>query len=128
MDGGVVNNLPVDIIRAMTHEPVIAVDVSAPADRKLDFENHGSWWETFTTRAFRRPLILEIAMKAYDIPQRMLTDARIALNPPDIFVRPAIDPDIKVEDFDEWRQPYEAGYEAMGVALEEYGEEIGLRD
>ena len=94
----------------------------------IDFENQNSWFEIIKSRSFKRPLIMEIAMKAYDIPQRMLTDARIALNPPDIFVRPAIDPEIKVEDFDEWQQPFEAGYEAMGVALEEYGEEIGLRD
>ena len=126
LDGGLVNNLPVDIIRAMTHEPVIAVDVAAPPDRKLDFTNHNSWFETIKTRSFQRPLIMEIVMKAYDIPQRMLTDARVALNPPDIFVRPAIDPEIRVESFDDWEQPYEAGYEAMKVALEEHGKEIGL--
>jgi len=63
-------------------------------------------------------------MKSYDIPQRMLTDVRLALNPPDILVRPPIDPDIRVQDFDEWQQPYEAGYEAMHVALEEHGEWI----
>jgi hypothetical protein len=69
---------------------------------------------------------MEIVMKAYDIPQRMLTDARVALNPPDIFVRPTIDHAVKVEDFEDWQQPFEAGYEAMGVALEEHGEDIGL--
>jgi NTE family protein len=126
LDGGLVNNLPVDIIRAMTHQPVIAVDVGAPPDRKLDFDKHNSWFEIIKTRSFRRPLIMEIAMKAYDIPQRLLTDARVALNPPDIFVRPPIDPEIKVEDFDEWQQPFEAGYEAMHVALEQHGDEIGL--
>ncbi len=126
LDGGLVNNLPVDIIRAMTHRPVIAVDVGAPPDRKLDFENRSSWFEIIKTRSFKRPLIMEIAMKAYDIPQRLLTDARVALNPPDIFVRPPIDPEIKVEDFDEWEQPFNAGYEAMHVALEEHGADIGL--
>ena len=65
-------------------------------------------------------------MKAYDIPQRLLTDARVALNPPDIFVRPPIDHDIRVESFDQWEQPVRAGYEAMSVALEEHGGEIGL--
>ncbi|HOX27117.1 MAG TPA: patatin-like phospholipase family protein [Candidatus Krumholzibacteria bacterium] len=126
LDGGLVNNLPVDIIRAMTHRPVIAVDVASPPDRQLEFEDDSSWWSTLAHRAYRRPLILEIVMKAYDIPQRLLTDARVALNPPDIFVRPPIDPAIKVEDFDEWRQPFEAGYEATHVALEEFGERIGL--
>jgi NTE family protein len=126
LDGGLVNNLPVDIIRAMTHRPVIAVDVASPPDRKLDFEEHGSWFETLKTRSFKRPLIMEIVMKAYDIPQRLLTDARVALNPPDIFVRPPIDHDIRVESFDQWEQPVRAGYEAMGVALEEHGGEIGL--
>ena len=124
LDGGLINNLPVDIIRTMTHEPVIAVDVAAPANRELDFEEHGSWWESLTQHALSRPLILEILMKSYDIPQRMLTDVRLALNPPDILVRPPIDPDIRVQDFDDWQQPYEAGYEAMHVALEEHGELI----
>lgn len=122
LDGGLINNLPVDIIRTMTHEPVIAVDVAAPADRELDFGEHRSWWEGLTQRALRRPLILEIVMKSYDIPQRMLTDVRLALNPPDVLVRPAIDTDIRVQDFDEWQQPYEAGYEAMRAALEEHAE------
>ncbi len=122
LDGGLINNLPVDIIRTMTHEPVIAIDVAAPANRALEFEEHGSWWESLTQRAFSRPLILEIVMKAYDIPQRLLTDVRLALNPPDILVRPPIDPDVRVQDFDEWRQPFEAGYEATHVALEEHGD------
>lgn len=117
LDGGLINNLPVDIIRTMTHAPVIAVDVAAPADRALDFTEHGSWWESLAQRAFSRPLILEIVMKAYDIPQRLLTDVRLALNPPDILVRPRIDPDIRVQDFDAWQQPYEAGYAAMSEAL-----------
>jgi NTE family protein len=120
LDGGLINNLPVDIIRTMTHEPVIAVDVSAPANRELDFEEQGSWWESLTQRALRRPLILDIVTKAYDIPQRLLTDVRLALNPPDILIRPPIDPDIRVQDFDQWKQPYEAGYEAMYMALDEY--------
>lgn len=126
LDGGLVNNLPVDIIRAMTHKPVIAVDVASPPNRQLDFEEHGSWFETLKTRSFHRPLIMEIVMKAYDIPQRLLTDARVALNPPNILVRPPIDPDVRVESFDQWEQPVQAGYEAMGVALEEHGEKIGL--
>ena len=126
LDGGLVNNLPVDIIRAMTPKPVIAVDVGAPPDRKLNFDKHNSWYEFIKTRTFKRPLIMEIAMKAYDIPQRLLTDARVALNPPDIFVRPPIDPEIKVEDFDMWEQPYEAGLTAMRKALDEQGFEIGM--
>ena len=126
LDGGLVNNLPVDIIRAMTHEPVIAVDVAAPPDCKLDFEEHTSWFSSIVRGDLRRPLIMEIVMKAYDIPQRMLTDARVALNPPDIFVRPHIDHEVKVEDFEDWRQPFEAGYEAMREALEEQGADIGL--
>lgn len=126
LDGGLVNNLPVDIIRAMTQRPVIAVDVASPPNRPLEFEGHGSWWSTLAHRAYRRPLILEILMKAYDIPQRLLTDARVALNPPDLFVRPPIDPSIKVEDFDKWQQPHDAGYAAMSAALAAHGERIGL--
>jgi NTE family protein len=126
LDGGLVNNLPVDIIRAMTQRPVIAIDVASPPDRQLDFQEHRSWWSTFARRAYRRPLILEILMKAYDIPQRLLTDARVALNPPDIFVRPRIDPAIRVEEFDKWRQPHDAGYEATRAALNEFGARVGL--
>jgi len=126
IDGGLVNNLPVDIIRAMTHAPVLAVDVAAPPDRPIEFEDHDSWWDALRHRAFRRPLILEIVMKAYDIPQRLLTDARVALNPPDIFVRPPIPRDISVEAFDRWEDAYEAGFEATHVALLEHGDRIGL--
>lgn len=39
VDGGLLNNLPVDVIKTMTLEAIVAVDVAAPPSRHLTFED-----------------------------------------------------------------------------------------
>jgi NTE family protein len=121
IDGGLLNNLPVDVIRTMTLAPVLAVDVAAPPDRHLDFEAGESFWKQieslFTSR--QRVLTIELFMKAIDIPQALITEMRLAMQPPELLVRPPLAQDLKVENFDRVEEAIRVGYAATKRALEE---------
>ena len=99
---------------------VVPHSVTAPANRKLPFENSRSFWDRlkgpFTPG--RRPLIVELLMKTYDIPVAMLNEFRIVASRPDILVRPQLDPDLKVEDFKRIDEAVEAGYHAANDVLD----------
>jgi NTE family protein len=119
VDGGLMNNLPVDLIRTMTRAPVFAVDVAAPRDRKLDLSTR-NWLKGVVkdrhAHAQRAPFF-ELLMKAYDIPSSLVTEMRLAINPPDLLIRPRLDPNLKVEDFDSITEPVEVGFRATEAAL-----------
>jgi len=128
IDGGLLNNLPVDVIRSMTHAPVLAVDVASPPNRHIPVG------ESLIDRAKdiitgkKRPLAFEMFMKAFDIPAAMLTDSRLALNPPDVLVRPRLDPDLKTEDMKRFSEAADAGYVATEAALELAMKKLESRD
>ncbi len=112
LDGGLLNNLPVDVIRTMTHSPVVAVDVAAPPNRPLDFESkHGI---VDTIRKLKknkfRTLTIELFMKSFDIPQTMLTNMRLAMQPPNLLIRPQLALDFGIEDFHRLEEAEEEGY------------------
>jgi NTE family protein len=114
VDGGLLSNVPVDEMRTMTREPVVAVDVTVPANRSLPFEDDRSFWDKVKDpiQPGKRPLILEVLMKAFDIPASVLNDLRLAAYKPDYLIRPTLDPDLKVEDFKRLDEAVEAGYAA----------------
>jgi NTE family protein len=120
IDGGLLNNLPVDVIRVMTLAPVVAVDTAAPADRELVFADERSLWDKVRAPVLRgkRPLIFEMLLKAIDIPQAPLTSMRLSLNPPEVLIRPALDPDLKIEDYNRIDEAIDAGFEAAEMKLD----------
>jgi NTE family protein len=123
LDGGVLNNLPVDVIRAMTTLPVVAVDVAVPPNRKLNFKDTRSLKERLSS-AFRGSpslLTIELFLKAFDVPQRLITQSILALHPPDVLVRPDLDPNFRREDFQRAEEGIEAGYRSTLSALDEAG-------
>lgn len=128
IDGGLLNNLPVDVIRSMTHAPVLAVDVASPPNRHIPVE------ASFVDRAKKviagkkRPLNFEMFMKAFDIPASMLTASRLALNPPDVLVSPRLDPDLKTEDLKRFAEAADAGYIATEAALDAKMEELEAQE
>ena len=72
----------------------------------------------------KRPLPFEMYMKAFDIPAAMLTESRLALNPPEILVRPRLDPDLKTEDMNRYKEAADAGFEAAEAALDMSAEKL----
>jgi NTE family protein len=121
IDGGLLNNLPVDVIRTMTLAPVVAVDSSAPADRGLVFDDERTLWEKVRRPVLhgKRPLVFEMLMKAIDIPQAPVTSMRLSLNPPEVLIRPPLDPDLKIEDYTRLDEAVEAGFGAAESELDE---------
>lgn len=120
IDGGILNGLPVDVIRTLTEAPVVAVDVLAPPDREIAFTDDRTAWEKVRHPIRGRPLIFEMLMKAIEIPQVPLTSIRLSLNPPEVLIRPALDPDLKLEDFRRLDEAVEAGFEAADATLAEH--------
>jgi NTE family protein len=119
IDGGLLNYLPVDVIRSLTHAPVLAVDVAQPPNRRIPVEEPFLKRVTEIVRGRKRPLTFELFMKAFDIPATRLTEMRLALNPPELLIRPDLDPDLKTEDFMRLDEAVEVGYRAAEAALEE---------
>jgi len=129
IDGGLLNNLPIDVIRTMTLAPVVAVDVAPPPDRELDFDRGHGFVDTLRRIGQRefRTLTVELFMKSFDVPQRLITDVRLALTPPELLIRPRLPVNLGVEDFHRLDEAVELGYEAAVEALDR-GEPAGSPD
>jgi NTE family protein len=118
VDGGLLSNVPIEEVRSMTTLPIVAVDVTAPPDRRLIFEDNRNFLERLRAplQAGKRPLFVELLTKAYEIPAAVLNDIRIAGLRPEILIKPRLDRDLKPEDFNRMDEAIEAGYtEAVEV-------------
>jgi len=121
VDGGLLNNVPVDVIGVMTLDPVVAVDVGSPPNRKLTFEDHRSFLEKLRapTPPGERPLTIELFMKAFDIPAALMTNLALTAYRPTVLIRPPLDPHLKVEDYNRFDEAIEVGYQAAVQTLDE---------
>jgi NTE family protein len=89
VDGGVMNNLPVDVMAAEARGPIIAVDVSGEVDLRSDDERYGerSIWTLIRERMHGTPSIISILMRAgtvgSDLQRRAVRDqADFLFEPP----------------------------------------------
>jgi NTE family protein len=138
-DGGLVNPVPVSLLRAMGADIIIAVsldpDVSlrrtpAPpqAGSKLDpLKVMADYMPAFlatplkkilpdVTRVPSAPGYVDVIGNALDIVSAQITRARLAGDPPHVLVRPLL-PDVGTFDFDRGEEIIEAGREAAKMAL-----------
>jgi NTE family protein len=120
VDGGLLTNVPIEEVRSMTTDPVLAVDVTPPPDRTLIFEDNRSFLDKLRApfHTGKRPLFIELLIKAYEIPAAKLNDVRVAGLRPEIYIKPKLDPDLKPEDFDRMEDAIEAGYAAAVEVLD----------
>jgi len=119
VDGGLLNNLPVDLARTLGRGTVVAVDVASPPDRQLRFDERGFWERLRDVVKPQRALTVELFMKSFDVPQAVMTQMRLALTPPDVLVRPTLDRDFGIEQFGRIDEALEAGYQVARQALAE---------
>lgn len=119
VDGGVLNNVPVDAIATATLAPVVAVDVSPAHDRPIDFGEDESWWERVasTWRRDQRALLIEVLIKSSELTQTLNTELRLALHPPKVLIRVDLPTDMGVEDFGRVDEAVEAGYRSAVEAI-----------
>jgi len=90
-DGGVVNNLPVSIMRMKTSRPIIAIDVHQSLS---SFPISGNASNPYPKS--RIPEFLKEYYLAEIIKIRILTDLNLSQNPPDLLITPEIDPNISL--------------------------------
>jgi NTE family protein len=120
MDGGILDNFPVGIIRTLTRRPVLAIDARPPARMPLDLDKatpdslvgkiaallgHG------TTTA------IKVVIQAYSITQSRLVELNCTLHPPDVWLRPGLPDDLGVESFSRLEEALEGGYRAATEAI-----------
>jgi NTE family protein len=84
VDGGVLDNLPVDLARGLGAERVIAVDVGACDRGQWDPLNGGG----------PLPDFLEMALDAVGVMVSVQTQAKLRANPPDLLIHPRLPHDI----------------------------------
>jgi NTE family protein len=116
VDGGVMNNFPVDVMRELRRGPIIGVDVATKAAPMLTASSVGDgslgWW---IRSGFRRPSIVNLLMRAGTVSSEAQTTAyrqRVDL---------LLDPPIESIDLMDWHafdRAVEAGYRATMEALE----------
>jgi NTE family protein len=122
VDGGILNQIPVDGALFLGARRVIAVNATAlePLERPRDMEK--------VLR--RRPVTgaLKEAMRAIDVMQTQLTMARLALYRPDVLIDPHIE-GVDIQDFHKAKEAIAAGDEATRAAADRLlrliGEEPG---
>ncbi|MCK8085091.1 patatin-like phospholipase family protein [Vibrio sp. 1CM8B] len=95
VDGGVTNNMPVDVARAMGADIVIAVDISTNYKGKDDFTNF---------------LAAADQLSNYLV-QRSTQEQAETLTDDDVFLRPDVG-EMETTDFDKMPSAFLAGYEA----------------
>lgn len=98
-DGGIAKNLPIDVVRSMGADIVIAVDISTPLQRREELAS-----------------VIAIANQLSGILTRRDTDAQIAsLESTDVFIRPKLG-DISTASFDRAVEAIPAGTAAAEAA------------
>jgi NTE family protein len=115
VDGGVMNNFPVDVMRELRRGPIIGVDVATQAAPMLTASNVGDgtlgWW---IRSGFRRPAIVNLLMRAGTVSSEALTNSY--RQQVDLLLDPPIE-SIDLMDWHAFDRAVEAGYRATMEAL-----------
>lgn len=90
-DGGVINNLPVSTMRKYTHSPIVAVDVHHSFPHPLSSTHN----EVISTNSVIPEFVRDF-YRAEMIMIRKIMDIQLDENPPDLLIRPDIDPEINM--------------------------------
>lgn len=121
MDGGIINNFPVDVIRTLTTEPVLAIDVRSPLDEPLELDNPEpgtSLVERIGNLFGRRGTsTLDILLQAYKITQDRLVQVTMALHKPDLVLVPELPHDLGVQSFGRLAEAIDIGYDSTQAAI-----------
>ncbi|MCH7589208.1 MAG: patatin-like phospholipase family protein [Chloroflexi bacterium] len=85
VDGGVLNNLPVDVVRKMGADVVIAVDVDPdPEDIASGWQGQYRWMPDGLARTF---VVLD---EATSLMMRVIQEGRLQRDPPDVILQPQL--------------------------------------
>ncbi len=114
VDGGLLNNLPVDVVRKMGADAVIAVDVSAPQEYLADLSEMAG-------RNHLLPqvrLTMAMVARCIDIMMHRIRTQKLAEYPPDVLICPPVPPDVGIfSGFSRAAECIAAGEQAARDAL-----------
>ncbi len=129
VDGGVLKNFPVDVMRSLHLGPVVGVDVTIPTGIETGgglIENPDNWWRWVLSGQWKKgPPIVSILMRSATVTtEAELAEARKIT---DVLILPDI-PGVEIRDWKAYEPAVEAGWAATVAALSELDGPIsGLR-
>ena len=120
VDGGVMNNLPVDVMAADANGPIIAVDVSGEIDLRCDDERFGerSILSLIWQRMRGSPSIISILMRAGTVGSDSQRRQVRALA--DFLIEPPLD-GISIRDWNAYERIIAQGYAYAMLDIEKHG-------
>ncbi len=128
-DGGLLNNLPTDIMRQMGHGTVIASAVSCDESEAFTCERVPTPWEALRSRirrsrtAVKFPLLLQVVVRASLLHAK--SSERASIMDADLKVCPALD-EFSLLEFERIDEIVDAGYRAAASTIEHWPEQLGL--
>lgn len=120
VDGGVMNNLPVDVMAAEARGPIIAVDVSGEIDLRADDERYGerSIWQLIRQRMRGSPSIISILMRAGTVGSNL--QRRTVRELADFLYEPPLD-GVGMRDWRQYEKAIAQGYAHALLEIEKHG-------
>lgn len=122
-DGGILNQIPVDLARFLGAERVIAVDVT-PLEVLHEQPQKKTWWQ----QIFRRGIDVNPIQNVYrsvEIMQIRLAEVKLAVSRPDLVLRPRLE-GIGLFSFQQLEQAIQDGEMAAEGKLEEIRELLAM--
>jgi NTE family protein len=116
VDGAVIHNFPVDLMRAWHLGPVVGVDVSRTRGvEPKALENPASWWKWFLSGAWRQgPPIVSIMIRSATLTNK--AEIMQARNAADLLILP--DPEgVEIRDWKAYEPAVLAGWKAATEAM-----------
>ncbi len=114
VDGGVTNNVPADVVRAMGAEVVIAVDVGNP--QFVPLAEEAASRRIFLPGLARLSPLFGAMIRSVTIMQAEILRHRLAQARPDLVIRPGIGP-VNIEEFERAAEVIPTGQQAAELAL-----------
>jgi NTE family protein len=122
VDGGVMNNLPVDVMRehAMGAGPIIACDVTGELDLQARDDRYGErpWWWLIGQRMRGNPSIVSILMRSGTVGSE--AQRRIVREQADYLIEPPL-LDIGLRDWKKFDLAIQEGYDVARASIEKNG-------
>jgi NTE family protein len=120
VDGGVMNNLPVDVMSQHSAGPIIASDVTGELDIRVTDDRYGErpWWWLIWQRMRGTPSILSILMRSGTVGSE--AQRRLVRDQVNYLFEPPL-PEIGLRDWKKFDQAIAEGYEHAVAMIEKHG-------
>ncbi len=120
VDGGVMNNLPVDVMAQSAHGPIIASDVTGRLDLHVSDERYGErpWWRLLSQRMRGTPSIISILMRSGTVGSE--AQRRLVREQADFLFEPPLE-DVGLRDWRAFDRAIAEGYAHATTKIEQKG-------